>query len=312
MKRYLPHFLGVIFVMLIIVAWAVVARVSKKNQSPSVDLLTSHVAMAIDSLPTDTLVWNLWEMLPSDAGIQEPEEELGWGTRLVQHPTLTIFLPAHPSGQAVLCCPGGGYWTVCHKHEGSDMAEWFCSQGITLAVLRYRMPNTHHTIPMEDACRAMQMLRDSSFLHLTQIGVMGFSAGGHLAATLATHYPSEQLRPDFQILVYPVITMDAKVTHMGSREALLGMRPDSALVAYYSNEQHVDSLTPPAFLVLSGDDDLVPIANSLRYYQALQQAEVPAVLHMYPTHGHGWGFNPTPFHDLWIAQLSAWLQHFAE
>lgn len=304
MKRYLPHLFGAVFVLLIMAIWAICAQVLKSPSEPSVSLLT------------ETIVWPLWpDGAPSSSGL-DGQEELEWGTRLVTEPTLTIYPAAQPNGIVVLDCPGGGYWVVCHKHEGSDMAEWFNEQGITLAVLRYRMPNQHHTIPLEDGKRAIELLREhADELGLKTIGVMGFSAGGHLASTMATHLcageGAEALAPDFQILVYPVISMDAAITHMGSREALLGMDPDSALVALYSNELQVTPQTPPAFIVLSGNDDLVPIENSLRYYQALQTAGVPAELHMYPTDGHGWGFNPTSFHDLWTDRLRLWLQSFA-
>lgn len=297
MKKYIPHLLGVLFVLLIIGGWVFVSQLAQNN-SPSAPS------------PQQPIVWELWpEGAPTDAEIQEPEEDLGWGTRLVQHPTLTIYPAQHPNGKLVLDCPGGGYWVVCHKHEGSDMAEWFNSQGITLAVLRYRMPNEHHYIPLEDGQRAMQLLRNhSKELKIKEIGVMGFSAGGHLASTLATHFSNPANRPDFQILVYPVISMDTAITHMGSREALIGNEPSEDLVQLYSNELQVTEQTPKAFIVLSGNDDLVPIENSLRYYQALQEHNVEAVLHMYPTDGHGWGFNPTPFHHLWISQLEQWLK----
>lgn len=136
---------------------------------------------------------------------------------------------------------------------------------------------------------------------------MGFSAGGHLASTIATHYTSPTNRPDFQVLIYPVISMDTLITHRGSREGLLGYAPTDSLVDAFSNELQVTSATPRAFIALSGDDDLVPIANSLRYYQSLQLAAVPAQLHAYPTEGHGWGFNPTPFHDVLLRHIINWI-----
>lgn len=142
------------------------------------------------------------------------------------------------------------------------------------------------------------------------IGIMGFSAGGHLASTFATHYPAE-LRPAFQILVYPVISMDETITHSGSRENLIGKNPSKALIDYYSNEKHVNAESPRAFIALSDDDRAVPCRNSLRYYKALHRYQIPVSLHIYPTGGHGWGYNESfrfkkAVHD----ELSDWLRSF--
>lgn len=276
-------------------------------------LLAMVLLASCGSRTYDTTVqtWDLWSETmpaPTESGLTGDVIDEGWGVRNVTNPTLTIFPAAHPSGKAVLMCPGGGYYVVCYRHEGEDWAETFNKNGITLAVLRYRLPNGHHQVPLEDGLRAMELLREhADELGIREIGVMGFSAGGHLASTIATHYTNAVNRPDFQILVYPVISMDTTITHMGSREGLLGYQPTDSMVTAYSNELQVTAQSPRAFVTLSGDDGLVPIANSLRYYQALQQAGVPAQLHMYPTEGHGWGYNPTPFHDVLLQHMVEWI-----
>ncbi|MCQ2333638.1 MAG: prolyl oligopeptidase family serine peptidase [Paludibacteraceae bacterium] len=258
---------------------------------------------------TQVQVLDLWPDGPAEDNGLEGQEMKQYGSTLnVYHPILTIFPAAHPNGTAILVCPGGAYTGVCEDYEGTDMAPWLNDNGITLAVLRYRMPNGHSSIPLTDALRAMEIMREKSDeLGFQRLGIMGFSAGGHLASTVATHYTSELNRPDFHILIYPVISMDTAITHAVTRHSLIGDHPSKELETLYSNELHINSQVSPAFIALSGDDEGVPIANSLRYYEALQHAGVPAVLHMYPKGGHGWGFNPTDFRDIWTAALMQWL-----
>ncbi len=258
---------------------------------------------------TQVQVLDLWPDGPAEDNGLEGQEARQYGSVLsVYHPILTIFPAAHPNGTAILVCPGGAYTGVCEDYEGTDMASWLNDNGITLAVLRYRMPNGHSSIPLTDALRAMEMMREKADeLGFKRLGIMGFSAGGHLASTVATHYTSELNRPDFHILIYPVISMDSMITHTVTRHSLIGDHPSEELVALYSNELHVNSQVSPAFIALSGDDEGVPISNSLRYYEALQRAGVSAVLHMYPKGGHGWGFYPTDFRDLWTTALMKWL-----
>ncbi len=227
---------------------------------------------------------------------------------------MIVYLPEQPSGRAVVCCPGGGYAVLSNTHEGSAWAPFFNERGIAFALVNYRIPHGDRTLPISDVEHAMRTLRDSAAvwqLNPHDIGIMGFSAGGHLASTIATHTPYA-LRPDFQILVYPVITM-GRGTHQGSLESLLGEeRTNPALVALYSNERQVRShLTPPAFIVLSSDDGLVPpVANGIAYYTAMRNAGNSCSLHVYPTGGHGYGFMPFfAYHDQMLSDLSAWLDN---
>lgn len=227
---------------------------------------------------------------------------------------LQVFLPETPTGRAIVGCPGGGYSHLSMQNEGTDWAEYFNRQGIAYCVLTYRMPKGDRTLPMTDAQNAIRTVRDSARawrVNPYDVGIMGFSAGGHLASTTATHAPAEA-RPDFQILFYPVISMDERVTHKGSVVGFLGDgRRDKALVDEYSNDKQVRShQTPPAFLVMAGDDSAVPpLTNGLPYYTALRRAGIPASLHIYPAGGHGFGFRTSfAYHDQMLGELSAWLK----
>lgn len=233
----------------------------------------------------------------------------------VDSPSMRVFLPSADvaTGRAVVACPGGGYATLAVAHEGYDWASYFNKQGIALIVLRYRMPDGDRTIPISDAEKAMKTARDSAEvwnLNPRDIGIMGFSAGGHLASTIATHARPET-RPDFQILFYPVITMEKAYTHWGSRENLLGKEAPDDWVNEYSNEKRVTGETPRAFLACSDDDRAVPTANSVNYYMALNKHNVPAVLHIYPSGGHGWGMQESfLYKNEMLMELSAWLRSF--
>ena len=189
------------------------------------------------------------------------------------------------------------------------MAAWFNAQGITYAVLKYRMPNEHHEVPLSDALQAIRLVREhAEEWNIEKVGIMGSSAGGHLASTAATHYTDDS-RPDFQILFYPVISMDLGICHKGSRERLIGKTPTDELVQLYSNELQVTAQTPPAFIMHSSDDSVVPVENSLRYYQALVKNKVSAALHCYPIGGHGWGYNDNfKYKRQWTGELEKWLR----
>lgn len=225
-------------------------------------------------------------------------------------PTLTIYVPAQPTGQAILCTPGGSYAAVWYGTEGRNYAEWLNAQGITLAVLKYRMPNGHKNIPLEDVRKAMTLMRmHSEEWHVEQLGVMGFSAGGHLASTAATHWTDSCFRPDFQVLFYPVITMDTSFTHMESRKWLLGENPTAEDVSAYSNELRVTAETPAAFVVWSEDDGLVPPQNSEAYCNALRAAGVSCTALSLPFGGHGWSGHPEfALNGVWMSALSEWLK----
>lgn len=257
----------------------------------------------------------LWpDDAPNDNGLTPADEKIdGVMEANIASPVLYIYPAEHPNGVGIVCCPGGAYYGVAMDHEGHDMARWMNSMGITFAVLRYRMPNGgHYDVPLSDAEQAMKIMHEHAAewsLDTNKIGVMGFSAGGHLASTLATHYSSPDTRPGFQVLIYPVISMDAAITHSGSRENILGKQPSASLIKNFSNELHVNSQTPPAFFAVSADDSLVPVANTLRYVQALADANVATSLQIYPTGGHGWGFNDEfPYKAAWTAQLASWLK----
>lgn len=223
--------------------------------------------------------------------------------------TLTVYVAKNGNGKAIVACPGGGYVHLAMDHEGHDMAAWYNAQGITYAVLKYRMPNTHDDVPLSDALQAIRIMRQhAEEWGIEKVGIMGSSAGGHLASTAATHF-TEDSRPDFQILFYPVISMDLAICHKGSRERLIGKTPTEDKVRLYSNELQVTAQTPPAFIMHSSDDRTVPVENSLRYYQALVKNKVPASLHCYPIGGHGWGFRDNFLYKReWTGELEKWLR----
>ena len=208
----------------------------------------------------------------------------------ISNPSLLVYPATKPNGKAILMCPGGGLSKISIGHEGRDMAAWFNAQGITYAVLKYRMPNGHWEVPVSDAEQAIRMVRQHAKewnVDPYKVGLMGASAGGHLTATLATHYNSET-RPDFQILLYPVVTM-MQVTRGNTRTALLGKNPTMEQIQKFSAELQVTPDTPQAFIALTSDDPSVAPYHGVNYYLALQKNKVPATLHVYPTGGHGWG-----------------------
>lgn len=250
----------------------------------------------------------LWlEGMPNDNGMTCQEEN---GVLYVAEPTLTVYPATEGNGMAIVACPGGGYGKLAMDHEGKDMAAWFNNQGITYAVLKYRMPNGHKEVPLSDARQAMRILRHrAGEWQLKRIGIMGFSAGGHLASTVATHFEDEESHPDFQILFYPVISMDPEYTHRGTHDNLLGKQPAKEEEDDFSNELHVDGNTPPAFILHSSDDRSVPVAHSLNYYMALLRHQVPATLHIYPIGGHGWGYRDSfTYKREWTGELEKWLR----
>ena len=226
--------------------------------------------------------------------------------------TLEVFLPAEPNGQGVVCCPGGGYSHLSYQNEGTDWAAFFNDLGIAFCVLKYRMPAGDRSLPMEDACEAVRQVRQHAEewgVDPKRVGIMGFSAGGHLASTTATHAPGEAM-PDFQILFYPVISMVEADTHKGSVVNFLGDgRSDETLVSEFTNWQQVTPTSPPAIILLSSDDKAVPpLTNGLPYYEALVRQGVSATLAAFPTGGHGWGFKSTfPYHDEMLGLLSRWI-----
>lgn len=223
---------------------------------------------------------------------------------------MEVYPARNPNGQCIIMCPGGGYAMLSLSHEARNFKDWFNARGITYCVLLYRMPRGHHDVPLSDIEQAIRIMRGRTDLGITSVGVIGTSAGGHVASTISTHYKDEVTRPDFQILIYPVITMDPSFTHKGSLDGLLGENPSQELIDLYSNEKHVTSDTPPAFILLASDDFLVPPANSLRYYEALLANRVSATMFIMPSGGHGFGWNDTTvFKNDWTSALDTWLNY---
>jgi acetyl esterase/lipase len=230
-------------------------------------------------------------------------------------PTIAYYPPVNPNGTAIVVMPGGGYCLVSVNHEGRQVADWLNALGITAFVLKYRVgPRYRHPIELSDAKRAVRLVRSNTTkfgLAPERIGVMGFSAGGHLASTISTHFDLESpnatdpvdrisCRPDFAILAYAVISFEAPVAHRGSVTSLLGDCPDPALLRDLSNEWQVRPQTPPTFLFATGEDDAVPPENSLLYFEALRRAGVPAEIHIFQNGPHGVGLA------LRDRALSAW------
>lgn len=232
---------------------------------------------------------------PDSNGITEAEYEKDGRFYNTTHARMDLYLPdGGNSRMMILTCPGGGYRYTSTYNEGVDVAKFFNARGIAVAVLKYRMPNGHANIPLEDALTAITIIRDSAAcwrINPNQVGVIGFSAGGHLASMVVTKFTSHYNRPDFGILVYPVISMDTAVTHLGSRTKLLGEHPAKETVGEWSADKKVSEQTPPCYVVANADDRTVPVKNSLLFYESLVQKGVSAELHIFPVGGHGWGFT---------------------
>jgi acetyl esterase/lipase len=226
-------------------------------------------------------------------------------------PSITWYAAAKPNGAAVLVCPGGGYRALAMDHEGKQIAEWYNALGVTAVVLKYRLgPRYRHPAMLDDARKAMRTIRARAAefkIDPGKVGVMGFSAGGHLASSLSTHFQAGE-RPDFAVLCYPVISFTTRYTHSGSMKNLLGDPPDPALVWEMSNELKVTAETPPTFLFHTNADAAVPPENSILYYMALRTAGVPAEMHIYQEGRHGVGLAQSdPVLATWPARLKDWL-----
>lgn len=226
-----------------------------------------------------------------------------------------VFLPAEKkaTGRAVVICPGGGYQHLAMNHEGYDWASFYNNMGIAAVVLKYRMPHGNCEVPIADVEEAMRLVRRNAKtwnISADNVGIMGSSAGGHLASTLATH-GAKDVKPDFQILFYPVITMMQGFGHQGSHDNFLGKDAKKKEEKEYSSDLQVTRLTPRAFIALSDDDRTVPAANGVNYYFELYRHDVPASLHVYPSGGHGWGIRSSfAYHVEMLLDLKAWLESF--
>ena len=226
-----------------------------------------------------------------------------------------LVFPADPkraTGQAVVICPGGGYGAVCFDHEGTQVARWLNSQGVTAVVLRYRMPNGHPEIPLKDAQQMLKQVRRQAAkwrVDPNQVGIIGFSAGGHLAAAASTLFTEPETRPDFTILCYAAVSDDPAIIDKETFGNLIGPDASERETARYSCEKQVNDRTPQAFIALSDDDDNVLPGNSTSYYTALKNHRVPAELHIFPTGSHGWGWNESfRYKDELRAALGRWLR----
>src|SRR6186997_103330 len=242
--------------------------------------------------------------------------------RGVTKPTLEIYLPEKEktTGTAVIIIPGGSYAVVVYQGEGISTAKQFAKNGIVAFVLKYRLPDDsimqNKTIgPLQDAQQAIKFVRENAGkwgVDINKVGIVGFSAGGHLASTAATHFQkamienksNTNLRPDFQVVVYPVISMQDSLTHRDSRNNLLGKTPSRETIDLYSNEMQVSKNTPPTYITHAADDNVVDVDNSIRYFEALRHNKVPVEMHIYPKGGHGFIFRQPD----WIDPLLLWMK----
>mgnify|MGYP000930026280 CR=1 FL=1 len=284
-------------------------------------------------LRSQTSVMKLWgHGIPNsilDSSYKEIVNRSESGDRVAQifDPELHVFLPTkgNATKTAILIIPGGGYTYVTMTKEGSKVAQWLNANGIAAFVLKYRLPSDKimedkSVGPLQDAQEAIRIIRRHSKewnIDPHSVGVIGFSAGGHLASTLCTHFndslyqalDNTSSRPDFSILMYPVISMDAAITHNGSRERLLGINPSDDKVKKFSNELQVSTQTPPAFLVHAMDDATVPVENSVRYFLALRSFHIPSELHIYQSGGHGFSLTDVKGTESdWMNACIHWLQ----
>jgi acetyl esterase/lipase len=301
-----------------------------------VKLIFLSLILSFNNMFTQNEIVNIWKKIPNSTETTEVEiiEETNI-TRIfmVKNTTLEIYYPSkgNATDKAIIICPGGGYNFLAYDWEGTDIAKWFNSKGITAFVLKYRLPTsksiiTPHKAPLQDAQRAIRWIRfnaEKLSINPNKIGVIGFSAGGHLASTLGTQFntpndfkeesiDSISAKPNFMALIYPVITMKDDYTHKGSRKKLLGKNPTKELIEQYSNELHVTENTPPTFLIHASDDNAVPVENSLQFYKALNDKGVKVEMHIYPTGKHGFSLaiNQEGYLHTWLDRMHEWLETF--
>lgn len=297
-------------------------------------LIAVLMISTINSMAQNTLI-PLWpnDRIPNRIESNEKEvQEVNGIIRIskVQEPSIEVFLPSksNATGKAMLIFPGGGYHILAYDWEGTDIAKFLNGKGIAGIVVKYRLPTSEslknkHNVPLIDAQRAIRLVRSRAAewnINPSEIGIMGFSAGGHLASTLGTRFNEEvyvsiddvdklSARPDFMALIYPVITFTQSSKHQGSETALIGENPDVALKEYFSNELHVTLDTPPTFLVHASDDKGVPVENSLLFYKALNDKVVSVTVHIYPKGGHGFSLARKDAHLRgWTERLFEWME----
>lgn len=261
-------------------------------------------AITLSAGAQKTFEMNLWQNgAPNDNGDSQDTAKV------------KVFLPneKEATGRAIVICPGGGYQHLAMNHEGYDWAPFFNNQGIAVVVLKYRMPHGNCDVPISDAEEAIKMVRRNANawnIKTEEVGIMGSSAGGHLASTIATHSKGDA-KPDFQILFYPVITMMPDITHKGSHDNFLGKDAKKKDEKLYSNDAQVSRTTPKAFIALADDDHTVLPINGVNYYMELFRHDVPASLHVFPSGGHGFGVRERfKYHNELELMLKAWLNSF--
>lgn len=269
----------------------------------SIALLVALFAASLSAMAQRSFDVNLWAAkAPNKNGLQDTAY-------------IKVYLPdaKRATGRAVVICPGGGYAHLAMEHEGTQWAPFFNNMGIAAIVLHYRMPNGNVKVPISDAEEALRIVRHNAknwHINASDVGIMGFSAGGHLASTIATQSKAEA-KPNFQILFYPVITMMQGYTHQGSHDNLLGKDAHKKDEQKYCSDLQVTRVTPRACLLLSDDDHTVMPINSVNYYAELYRHDVPASIYVYPMGGHGWGMNTSfAFHAEMLTNLKGWLESF--
>ena len=267
-------------------------------------LAAVFMALCLPAAAQQKLEMNLWPQGAPNSNGDTADSAKVW-----------VYLPDKKAatGRAVVICPGGGYQHLAMNHEGHDWAPFFNNMGIAAIVLKYRMPHGEHEVPVSDAEEALKLVRRNAAgwnIDPQDVGIMGSSAGGHLASTVATHSTGDAA-PNFQILFYPVVTMMPDITHKGSHDNFLGEKPKKKQETEYSNDLQVSRVTPRAFIALSDDDATVLPANGVNYYIELYRHDVPATLHVYPSGGHGWGNRDSfKYHNEMQLELKAWLRSF--
>lgn len=285
----------------------------KKSILAAMTLMFASTALAADDA---SIIIPLWEGKAAPVEIPYPGDETiddGGIITQVSVPTLEIFKARgeNRSGKSVIICPGGGYYKVAYHHEGTEIADWLAEHGITAAVLKYRLPACRQTVPSDDAARAFEIMREKAEelgIAPDSIGIMGSSAGGHLAGTMLT-LRAREVRPAFGVLFYPVVSMKDELTHGYSRKCLLGENATPEQKIEYSVEEQINEATPSILFLASDNDNTVWIENTYTFVNALKAHKVPVSMHIFPTGRHGWGFHPTfKYHDIVKSSILDWIQ----
>ncbi|WP_243349180.1 alpha/beta hydrolase [Parabacteroides sp. FAFU027] len=296
-------------------------------------LLVAGIMLIAACVFSQSKVIDIWNgkvpgAIPNSTYKQKVDSAYWIKIRFVTNPTIQVYpAPADKNtGTAVVVCPGGGYYGISFINEGIEVAKWLNQLGVTAVVLHYRLPDdaimkNKSIAPLQDGQEAMRIVRRNAKkwgINPHKIGIMGFSAGGHLASTVSTHFDEKvyepkdttSARPDFSLLIYPVVSMDSAITHWGSRESLLGKNPTPEMIKHFSNALQVTAKTPPAFMMHSMDDGVVPVQNSIEYALAMKKYNIPCELHIYEHGGHGYGLGmwSKGTESTWTKACEKWLE----